>query len=73
MKTGVIGIGKMGRPIAANLLKAGHSVVVYNRTLARAASLEANGAHVAQRVSEACQADVVLTFGWVMQTITAMP
>jgi 3-hydroxyisobutyrate dehydrogenase-like beta-hydroxyacid dehydrogenase len=61
MKIGVIGIGKMGRPIAANLLKAGHSVVVYNRTLARAASLEANGAHVAQRVSEACQADVVLT------------
>jgi 3-hydroxyisobutyrate dehydrogenase-like beta-hydroxyacid dehydrogenase len=61
MKIGMIGIGEMGRPIAANLLKAGHSVVVYNRTLARAASLEANGALVALRVSEACQADVVLT------------
>lgn len=61
MKIGVIGMGEMGRPIAANLLKAGHSVVVYNRTLARAANLEANGALVAQRVGEACQADVVLT------------
>jgi 3-hydroxyisobutyrate dehydrogenase-like beta-hydroxyacid dehydrogenase len=51
MRIGVIGIGAMGRPIAANLLAAGYSVVVYNRTLARAASLEANGALVALRVS----------------------
>jgi len=42
MNIGVIRIGEMGRPIAANLLKAGHSVVVYNRTLACAASLEAS-------------------------------
>lgn len=61
MKIGVIGIGAMGRPIAANLLKAGHSVVVYNRTLARAADLQASGAVVTEAISEACQADVVLT------------
>jgi 3-hydroxyisobutyrate dehydrogenase-like beta-hydroxyacid dehydrogenase len=46
MKIGVIGFAnccEMGRPIAANLLRAGHVVVVYDRTLARAASLEASG------------------------------
>ena len=35
MKVGFIGLGRMGRGIAANLLKAGHEVVVYNRTPAR--------------------------------------
>jgi 3-hydroxyisobutyrate dehydrogenase-like beta-hydroxyacid dehydrogenase len=51
----------MGRPIAENLLNAGYSVMVYNRTLARAADLQSKGAFVAQRVSDACQADVVIT------------
>jgi hypothetical protein len=61
MEIGVIGIGAMGRPIAENLLNAGYSVMVYNRTLARAADLQSKGAFVAQRVSDACQADVVIT------------
>ena len=32
MRVGFIGLGNMGLPIAANLLKAGHEVTVFNRT-----------------------------------------
>ena len=35
MKVGFIGLGAMGRPMARNLIKAGHEVTVYNRTRAR--------------------------------------
>ena len=34
-KVGFIGMGIMGRPMALNLLKAGHEVTVYNRTESR--------------------------------------
>lgn len=40
MRVGVIGTGAMGRPIAVNCLAAGHSVIVYNRTRARADELQ---------------------------------
>jgi 3-hydroxyisobutyrate dehydrogenase-like beta-hydroxyacid dehydrogenase len=30
MKVGFIGLGQMGRAMAANLLKAGHEVAVWN-------------------------------------------
>jgi 3-hydroxyisobutyrate dehydrogenase-like beta-hydroxyacid dehydrogenase len=61
MRVGVIGIGNMGEPIARNLLRAGHSVIVYNRTPARAEALRSAGAIVARSVGEACAADAVLT------------
>ena len=32
MKVGVVGIGKMGRPIAARLITAGHDVAICNRS-----------------------------------------
>src|SRR3977135_1688668 len=41
---GFIGLGLMGRPMAANLLKAGYDVTVWNRTPARADGLVAQGA-----------------------------
>jgi 3-hydroxyisobutyrate dehydrogenase-like beta-hydroxyacid dehydrogenase len=41
---GLIGLGLMGRPMAANLLKAGHQVTVWNRTASRADELVAQGA-----------------------------
>ena len=44
MRIGVIGLGQMGSGIAANLLKAGHQVAVYNRTPGRADPLVAQGA-----------------------------
>ena len=61
MKVGWIGLGNMGLPMARNLLKAGHEVIVYNRTRSRAESLQADGAKVAGVPAEAAAAPVVAT------------
>ena len=61
MKVGFIGLGNMGLGMAANLLKAGHELTVYNRTREKAAPLIQQGAREASRVSEACRGDVVIT------------
>ena len=59
---GFIGMGLMGRPMAANLLKAGFSVVAWNRTRARAEALAGQGARVAAMPREAASAaDVLIT------------
>ena len=39
MKVGFVGLGLMGSGMAASLLKAGHEVIVYNRTRAKAEPL----------------------------------
>jgi 3-hydroxyisobutyrate dehydrogenase-like beta-hydroxyacid dehydrogenase len=39
MKVGFIGLGNMGSGMAANLLKAGHEVTVYNRTPSKVQAL----------------------------------
>ena len=44
-RIGFIGLGIMGRGMAANLLKAGFSLTVWNRTIARMDDLVAQGAH----------------------------
>ena len=41
MKVGFIGLGRMGAGLAANLLKTGHDVTVYNRTRSKVAALVA--------------------------------
>ncbi len=61
MKIGFIGLGNMGAGIAANLLKAGHEVTVYNRTSSKAEPLVKQGARYAAQVEEACGGDVVMT------------
>jgi 3-hydroxyisobutyrate dehydrogenase-like beta-hydroxyacid dehydrogenase len=61
MNVGFIGLGRMGAGMAANLLKAGHHVSVYNRTPAKAQALVAQGAKLAASVAEACQGDAVIT------------
>ena len=43
MEIGFIGVGNMGRGMAANLLKAGHHVTVYNRSPAKAQDLVQQG------------------------------
>jgi 3-hydroxyisobutyrate dehydrogenase len=58
----VLGTGRMGAPIAHNLLAAGFEVSVWNRTGSRAAPLVADGARLASSPAEAAEgADVVLT------------
>src|SRR5579884_2815594 len=61
MNVGFIGLGSMGLPIAQNLLKAGHTLIVYNRTASKAEPLRQHGARVAQKAEEVCNADVVFT------------
>jgi 3-hydroxyisobutyrate dehydrogenase len=57
-----IGTGVMGGPMAGHLLDAGHEVVVFNRTRARADELVARGARWADSPGEAAaQADAVIT------------
>lgn len=61
MRVGFIGLGMMGSGMAANLVKAGHEVVVYNRSPDKAAALAALGARTAGSIREACQGEVLIT------------
>jgi 3-hydroxyisobutyrate dehydrogenase-like beta-hydroxyacid dehydrogenase len=61
MKIGFIGLGRMGHHIAANLLKAGHSVTVWNRSLEPVQALVAKGAAAAQTPRDALQGDAVFS------------
>jgi 3-hydroxyisobutyrate dehydrogenase-like beta-hydroxyacid dehydrogenase len=57
-----LGLGAMGRPMAANLLKAGYPLTVWNRTAGRADELSTDGADVAGSPRDAAAvADVVIT------------
>jgi len=62
MKVGFIGLGQMGAGMAANLIKAGHQLRVYNRTPGRAAGVVAQGAEISASAADACLgAAVVIT------------
>jgi 3-hydroxyisobutyrate dehydrogenase-like beta-hydroxyacid dehydrogenase len=62
MRIGFVGLGAMGAPMARNLLRAGHSVAVYNRTRSRAEALGREGARVADSpVEVARDAEAVFT------------
>ncbi len=61
MRIGFIGLGNMGSAMAANLIRAGHDVTVYNRSRAKVDALAAAGATPASSVAEACGADVVIS------------
>src|SRR6266513_2816617 len=52
MKVGFIGLGMMGSGMARNLIKAGHALVVFNRTRSRAQELAQLGATVAATPGE---------------------
>ncbi len=61
MKVGWIGLGNMGQAMARNLLKAGHELIVYNRTRSRAEELQAEGAKVAGSPAEVAAAPLFVT------------
>jgi 3-hydroxyisobutyrate dehydrogenase-like beta-hydroxyacid dehydrogenase len=61
MKTGFIGLGRMGSAMAANLLRAGHEVTVFNRSREKLRPLVELGAHEAGTVAEACRGELVVT------------
>ncbi|AUW93423.1 MAG: 2-hydroxy-3-oxopropionate reductase [Sulfobacillus thermotolerans] len=61
-RIGFIGLGVMGEPMAANLLEAGYSLTVFNRSVKAAARLEELGAHVVNTVAKVAESsDVVVT------------
>lgn len=61
MDIGFIGLGQMGTGMAANLVKAGHHVTVYNRSPQKVEAVVRRGAEPARTVADACTADVVFT------------
>jgi 3-hydroxyisobutyrate dehydrogenase-like beta-hydroxyacid dehydrogenase len=61
MKLGFIGLGRMGAAMAANLVKAGHDLSVFNRSPGRSAPLVELGAHEAANLAAACGGDAVIT------------
>ncbi len=64
MQIGFIGLGIMGKPMALNLMKAGFSLAVYNRTANKCAPLVEAGASVARSPQEvAASCDVIVTVG----------
>lgn len=62
MKVGFIGLGNMGNPMAANVLKAGHSLTVYDLRREAGRNLEEAGAKWAASPKDvAAQSEVVLS------------
>jgi 3-hydroxyisobutyrate dehydrogenase-like beta-hydroxyacid dehydrogenase len=62
MNLALIGTGRMGAPIARNLLRAGHQLTVYNRSRAKAEPLAADGALISHSPAEAARGrEAVLT------------
>jgi 3-hydroxyisobutyrate dehydrogenase-like beta-hydroxyacid dehydrogenase len=62
MHIGFIGLGQMGAPIAANILKAGFDLTVWNRSADKAAPLVAAGAALAESPRTlAAGCDIVLS------------
>jgi len=61
MRIGFIGLGRMGHHVASNLLKAGHSVTVWNRSQEPVAALVAKGAGAARTPEDALKGDAVFS------------
>lgn len=73
MKVAVLGLGTMGAPMAANLIRQGFEVTVYNRSAGKADELVAMGARATQSPQEAAlNQEIVLTMVSDDQSIEAV-
>lgn len=62
MRVGFIGLGSMGRPMAENIIAAGHEVALWNRTREKAEALEGERVRVADSpAAAAAEAEVLVT------------
>lgn len=61
MNVGFIGLGHMGAGMAANLVRAGHVVTVFNRSADKRRGLLELGAREATNIADACASEVVIT------------
>lgn len=72
MKLGFVGLGIMGSAMAANLVKAGFEVTVWNRTPGKCAPLAALGAKIAATPREVAEAaDIVIAMMATPQAVEA--
>jgi 3-hydroxyisobutyrate dehydrogenase len=73
MKVAFIGVGNMGKPMAANIVKGGHELTVLDSEPGLAAQVAADiGATACARISELPQVDVIVTMlpdGKVVQSV----
>ena len=60
-KIGMVGLGAMGAPMARNLLKAGHTLKVYDKAKAAVDALISDGAEPATQDSLARDVDAIIT------------
>lgn len=61
MDIGFLGLGNMGAGMAANLLRAGHTLTAYNRSFDKVEALAGLGALPARTVADACRGEVVVS------------
>jgi 3-hydroxyisobutyrate dehydrogenase-like beta-hydroxyacid dehydrogenase len=61
MNIGFIGLGNMGSAIAANLIRAGHHVRVWNRSPEPVKALVAKGAEAAGSPADVARCEVLMT------------
>jgi 3-hydroxyisobutyrate dehydrogenase-like beta-hydroxyacid dehydrogenase len=61
MTVGFVGLGRMGSGMARNLVRAGHSLLLFNRTRSRAEDLSRDGGSVVDSPAAASESDAVLT------------
>jgi 3-hydroxyisobutyrate dehydrogenase len=60
-RIGWIGMGRMGYPMAARLLKAGYDVSIWNRTKSKAEPLAKSGGKIVDKLSDLASCDVVFS------------
>ena len=61
MKIGFIGLGQMGSALAGHLMRAGHTVTVWNRSPGAVEDLTSQGAIAAKTPAQAMQGDVLFS------------
>jgi 3-hydroxyisobutyrate dehydrogenase len=60
-RVGWIGTGRMGLPMAERLLKAGHKVSIFNRTMSKAEPLAGHGGDIVGTASELADVDLLFS------------
>ncbi|MCK4804829.1 MAG: NAD(P)-binding domain-containing protein, partial [Spirochaetes bacterium] len=66
MQIGMIGLGRMGMNMTRRLIKGGHEVVVYNRTLEKVKAMEKEGAVGSGSIEELVKTLSVPRVLWIM-------
>lgn len=61
MEVGVIGVGRMGKAMARNLLKAGHKLRLFDTALDSLRDLQSEGATIATSAKDAFRGDAVIS------------